>query len=166
MHLRLSIVFEKFLKEKNKSEKGNSFAPPAFRLSAAAPPFFQALEGERPSRRRKPRPSRKRRGSRPAPPGEFFPRSALLPRAPLPNGGPGNRKKRAAALSRPPFVPPLLWERFFSPSRGNRQKGPRFTPFVENFSCVSNRGCPDLPLKSCMRGVPAAHEIFIGSLRF
>ena len=113
MHLRLSIVFEKFLKEKNKSEKGNSFAPPAFRLSAAAHPFFQALEGERPSRRRKPRPSRKRRGSRPAPPGEFFPRSALLPRAPLPNVGPRNRKKRAAALSRPPFVPPLLWERFF-----------------------------------------------------
>ena len=164
MHLRLSIVFEKFLKEKNKSEKGNSFAPPAFRLSAE-PSFFQALEGERPSRRRKPRPSRKRRGAAPLPRAK----SSLDP--PFSRARPCQTEDREIGRKEPlrfparPSFRPYYGSDFFS-VEGNRQKGRRFTPLVEHFSCVSNRGCPDLPIKSCMRGVPAAHEIFIGSLRF
>lgn len=165
MHLRLSIVFEKFLKEKNKSKKDRSFAPPAFRLSAAAHPFFQALEGGRPSRRRKPRPSRKRRGAAPLPPANFSLAPPFSRARPCQTEGREIGRKEPRRFPARPSFPPIMGA-IFSPSRGNRQKGRRFTLFVENFSCVSNRGCPDLPLKSCMRGVPAAHEIFIGSLRF
>ena len=164
MHLRLSIVFEKFLKEKNKSKKDRSFAPSTFRLSAE-PSLFSSARRRASVPPRKAAPFPKERGA--APPPAKIPLDLPFSRVrPCQTAGARNRKKSAAALSRPPFVPPLLWERFFSPSRGNRQKGRRFTPFVENFSCVSNRGRPDLPLKSCMCGFPAAHEIFIGSLRF
>ena len=123
MHLRLSIVFEKFLKEKNKSKKDRSFAPPAAESRA-----LPEREGE------------------PPPPGELFPRSALLPRAPLPNGGPGNRKKRAAALSRPPFVPPLLWERFFL-RRGQSAKRSSVHSLCRKFFMRFQSGLPGPPDK-------------------
>ena len=143
MHLRLSIVFEKFLKEKNKSKKDRSFAPPAAESRA-----LPEREGEPPPPRAN---------------------SSLDP--PFSRARPCQTEGREIGRNEPlrfparPSFRPYYGSDFFS-VEGNRQKGRRFTPFVENFSCVSNRGCPDLPIKSCMRGVPAAHEIFIGSLRF
>ena len=144
MHLRLSIVFEKFLKEKNKSEKGNSFAPPAAESRA-----LPEREGEPP------------RSSR-----RIFPSIRPSPARALAKRRAGKSEEKSRGAFPPALRSAPIMGAIFSPSRGNRQKGRRFTPFVENFSCVSNRGCPDLPLKSCMRGVPAAHEIFSGSLRF
>ena len=111
MHLRLSIVFEKFLKEKNKSKKDRSFAPSTFRLSAE-PSLFSSARRRASVPPRKAAPFPKERGA--APPPAKIPLDLPFSRVrPCQTAGARNRKKSAAALSRPPFVPPLLWKRFF-----------------------------------------------------
>lgn len=153
MHLRLSIVFEKFLKEKNKSEKGNSFAPPAFRLSAAAHPFFQALEGERPSRRRKPRPSRKRRGAAPLPPANF----SLDP--PFSRARPCQTEGREIGRNEPrrfparPSFRPYYGSDFFS-VEGQSAKRPSVHSLCRKFFMRFQSGLPGPPVKKLYVRLP------------